>query len=284
MIAAQSALAVTGSTGRLGSRVARGLSQLGVDQRLVVRDPAKAPALPGAHIATADYGNGAAVRTALTGAHTVFMVSAAETADRVKQHLTFIDAAVDAGVQRIVYVSFFGAAPTATFTLARDHWATEEHLRSVGVTHTILRDNIYADFTPHFLGTDGNIRGPAGDGRVAVVAQADIAQAAIAVLASNGSYDGRTLNLTGPAALTMGEIASILSDHFGRTVSYIPETIEEAYASRASYGAPEWQVEGWVSTYLAIAVGDLAAVTDDIPEVTGHPAMSLQEVLAAAEH
>ena len=283
MIAAQTALAVTGSTGRLGSRVARGLSQLGVDQRLVVRDPAKAPVLPGTHIATAEYGDGAAVRTALTGARTVFMVSAAETADRVRQHLTFIDAAVDAGVQRIVYVSFFGASPTATFTLARDHWATEEHLRSVGIAHTILRDNIYADFTPHFLGTDGNIRGPAGDGRVAVVAQADIAEVAITVLTSDGAYDGRTLNLTGPAALTMGEIASTLSDHLGRTVSYIPETIEQAYASRASYGAPEWQVEGWVSTYLAIAVGELAAVTDDIPVVTGHPAMSLKEVLAAAD-
>jgi NAD(P)H dehydrogenase (quinone) len=283
MIAAQTALAVTGSTGRLGSRVARGLSQLGVDQRLVVRDPAKAPVLPGTHIATAEYGDGAAVRTALTGARTVFMVSAAETADRVRQHLTFIDAAVDAGVQRIVYVSFFGASPTATFTLARDHWATEEHLRSVGIAHTILRDNIYADFTPHFLGTDGNIRGPAGDGRVAVVAQADIAEVAITVLTSDGAYDGRTLNLTGPAALTMGEIASTLSDHLGRTVSYIPETIEQAYASRASYGAPDWQVEGWVSTYLAIAVGELAAVTDDIPQVTGHPAMSLKEVLAVAD-
>lgn len=284
MIAAQTALAVTGSTGRLGSRVAGGLSQLGVDQRLVVRDPAKAPALPGTHIATADYGDPTAVRTALTGAHTVFMVSAAETSDRVQQHITFIDAAVEAGVRRIVYVSFFGASPTATFTLARDHWATEEHLRSVGVAHTILRDNIYADFTPHFLGTDGNIRGPADDGRVALVAQADIAEVAIAVLTSDGSYDGRTLNLTGPAALTMREIARILSDHLGRTVSFIPETIEEAYASRASYGAPDWQVEGWVSTYLAIAVGELAAITEDIPEVTGHPARSLQEVLAAADH
>ncbi len=80
----------------------------------------------------------------------------------------------------------------------------------------------------------------------------------------------------------MGEIASILSDHLGRTVSYIPETIEEAYASRASYGAPQWQVDGWVSTYLAIAVGELAAVIEDIPEVTGHPAMSLKQALAAA--
>jgi NAD(P)H dehydrogenase (quinone) len=281
MIAAQTALAVTGSTGRLGSRVARALSRLGVDQRLVVRDPSKAPALPGSHIVTADYSDGAGVRTTLTGAHTVFMVSASETPDRVQQHITFIDAAVAAGVQRIVYVSFFGASPTAIFTLGRDHWATEEHLRSVGVAHTILRDNIYADFTPHFIGTDGSIRGPAGDGRVVVVAQADIAEVAVAVLTSNGAYDGRTLNLTGPEALTMNEIAAILSDHLGRTVYYIPETIDEAYASRASYGAPQWQVDGWVSTYTAIAAGELATVSEDIPEVTGHPAMTLKQVLEA---
>jgi uncharacterized protein YbjT (DUF2867 family) len=209
------------------------------------------------------------------------MVSASETPDRVQQHITFIDAAVAAGVQRIVYVSFFGASPTAIFTLGRDHWATEEHLRSVGVAHTILRDNIYADFTPHFIGTDGSIRGPAGDGRVAVVAQADIAEVAVAVLTSDGAYDGRTLNLTGPEALTMNEIAAILSDHLGRTVSYIPETIDEAYASRASYGAPQWQVDGWVSTYTAIAAGELATVSEDIPEVTGHPAMTLKQVLEA---
>jgi NAD(P)H dehydrogenase (quinone) len=281
MIAAQTALAVTGSTGRLGSRVARGLSELGVDQRLVVRDHSKAPALPGAHIATADYDDSAAVRTALTGARTVFMVSASETPDRVRQHVAFIDAAVDAGVERLVYVSFFGASSTATFTLARDHWATEEHLRSVGVAHTILRDNIYADFTPHLIGTDGNIRGPAGDGRVAVVAQADIAEVAVAVLTSDGAYDGRTLNLTGPEAVTMYEIADILSDHLGRTVSYIPETIDEAYASRASYGAPRWQVDSWVSTYTAIAAGELGTVSEDIPEVTGHPAMTLKQVLGA---
>jgi NAD(P)H dehydrogenase (quinone) len=280
MIAATTPFAVTGSTGRVGGRVARRLSELGVDQRLVVRDPARAPELPGTHITTADYGDDAAVRTALTGAHTVFMVSAAETPERVQQHLTFIDAAVDAGVQRIVYLSFFGASATATFTLARDHWATEQHLRSAGVAHTILRDNIYADFTPYFVGQDGNIRGPAGDGRAAVVAQADIADVAVAVLTSDGDYDGRTLNLTGPAALTMSEIASILSDHLGGTVSYIPETIEEAYASRAVYGAPQWQVDGWVSTYTAIAAGELATVTQDIPRLTGHQAMTLQQVLA----
>jgi NAD(P)H dehydrogenase (quinone) len=238
--------------------------------------------LPDTHIATADYADGAAVRTALTGIDTVFMVSAAETPERVQQHLSFIDAAVEAGVHRIIYVSFFGASPTATFTLARDHWATEEHLRSVGVAYTILRDNIYADFTPYFVGTDGNIRGPAGDGRAAVVAQADIADVASVVLTGDGAYDGRTLDLTGPEALTVDQIASILSDHLGRPVCYIPETIDEAYASRAVYGAPQWQLDAWVTTYTAIAAGELAEISEDISEVTGHPAMSLAEVLAAA--
>ncbi|HVD19167.1 MAG TPA: SDR family oxidoreductase [Propionibacteriaceae bacterium] len=283
MIAAQTPIAVTGATGRLGGRVARRLAELGVDQRLLVRDPARAPALPGSHIATAEYSDRAAVRVALSGVHTVFMVSASETPDRVQQHLAFIDAAVDAGVQRVVYVSFFGASPTATFTLARDHWATEEHLRSVGVAHTILRDNIYADFTPFFIGTDGGIRGPAGDGKAAVVAQADIADVAAVVLTSDGAYDERTLNLTGPAALTMNEIASILSERLGRPVSYIPETIEEAYASRAGYGAPPWQMDAWVSTYAAIAAGELAEVSEDSAEVTGQPATSLEQVLAAGD-
>lgn len=79
----------------------------------------------------------------------------------------------------------------------------------------------------------------------------------------------------------MYEIAAILSAHLGRTVSYIPETIDEAYASRASYRAPRWQVDGWVSTYTAIAAGELDTRSQDILEVTGHPAMTLKQVLAA---
>jgi uncharacterized protein YbjT (DUF2867 family) len=108
----------------------------------VVRNPAKAPSFPSTHVTTAEYGDRAAIRTALTGAHTVFMVSAAETADRVQQHLTFIDAAVDVGVQRIVYVSFFGASPTASFTLARDHWATEEHLGRSASPYDLARQHL----------------------------------------------------------------------------------------------------------------------------------------------
>jgi hypothetical protein len=65
-------------------------------------------------------------------------------------------------------------------------------------------------------------------------------------------------------------------------VTYHPETVEEAYASRASYGAPDWQVDAWVSTYTAIAAGEMAGVSSAVPELTGHPARTLEQVLRSA--
>ena len=59
-----------------------------------------------------------------------------------------MDAVVAAGVRRIVYTSFVGAAPDCTFTFGRDHFHTEEHIKATGVGHTFLRDNLYLDFIP----------------------------------------------------------------------------------------------------------------------------------------
>ena len=211
----------------------------------------------------------------------MLMVSGAEHPDRVGQHRSFIDAAVDAGVEHLVYTSFVGAAPDATFTLARDHWATEQHIHARGPRATFLRDSLYADFFPFLTGEDGVIRGPAGDGRVAAVAQDDVADAAVAVLRDPAAHAGATYDLTGPEALTMTEVAEMITAVTGRAVTYQPETVEEAYASRAGYGAPRWQVDAWVSTYTAIAAGELAVVSSAVPDLTGHPARTLADVLEA---
>ncbi len=272
-------IAVTGATGHLGGRVARRLADAGRPQLLLVRDPARAPQLPGAAVAKAGFADRDAVRHALDGVPAVLMVSASESTDRVDQHRAFVDAAALAGVAHLVYVSFAGAAPDATFTLARDHWATEQHIRASGMRFTFLRDNLYADFLPAMVGEDDVLRGPAGDGRVAAVAQDDIADAATAVLTDPDAHVGRTYDLTGPEALTFHEIAAVLSEATGRTITYHPETVEEAYRSRARYGAPDWQVDAWVSTYTAIANGELAHVDDAVPALTGHPATSLAELL-----
>ncbi len=229
----------------------------------------------------AGYAAAAAVRIALRGIDTVLMVSASETPDRVQQHRSFIDAAVEAEVGHLVYVSFCCAGPSATFTLARDHGATEAHIRDSGMAFTFLRDNLYSDFLPSMVGEDGVIRGPAGHGRVAAVAQDDIAEVAAAVLTSPAAHVGTTYELTGPQPLTLDEVAATISAVTGRAVTYRPETVEEAHASRAGFGAPDWQVDAWVSTYTAIAAGELATVSDAIPTITGHPATSLADLLAS---
>lgn len=211
------------------------------------------------------------------------MVSASESADRLAQHKAFVDAAVEAGVEHLVYVSFFGAAPDAAFTLARDHFHTEEHIRAAGLAHTFLRDNFYAEFVPALAGEDGVIRGPAGQGRAAFVSQDDIADAATAILTQPTDHVGATYDLTGPESLSLDEAAAILSEVQGRTVTYQPETVEEAYASRASYGAPQWQLDAWVSTYTAIAVGQLDGVSEAVLRLAGHPATPLIDVIRATQ-
>ena len=273
-------IVVSGATGRLGGRVAGRLAADGVALRLLVRDAGRAPKLDGAEVAEAEYGDSGAVREALSGAETVLMVSASESPDRVERHKAFVDAAVAAGVGQVVYTSFVGASRDAVFTLARDHGATEEYIRESGLRFTFLRDNLYADFLPFLVGEDGVIRGPAGDGRAAVVAQEDIAEVAVAVLRDPESHAGRTYDLTGPQALTFAEIAAVVSEATGRPVSFQDESLPEAYASRASYGAPDWQVDAWVSTYTAVAAGDLAGVSSAVADLTGRPATTLAALLA----
>ncbi|MEV7237773.1 NAD(P)H-binding protein [Streptomyces sp. NPDC051020] len=278
-------IAVTGASGAVGGHVAQRLVRAGVPVRLLGRDPSRLPDLPGAAAAPpASYGDGAAMRRALAGAHTLFLVSAHESPDRVREHTTAVDAAVAAGVERIVYLSFLGAAPDATFTFGRDHWHTEAHIRVSEVRYTFLRDSWYLAGIPAMTGSDGVLRGPGGDGRVAAVAHEDIADAATAVLlagteSADTRHDGVTYDLTGPEAFTLAEAAVELSRATGRTITYHPETREEAYASRAQYGAADWEVAGWVTSYEAIAAGEMATVSDAVPRLTGRPAQNLATYL-----
>jgi len=275
-----STIGVTGSTGAIGGAVARGLAAAGQPSRLIVRDGARAPQLPGAHVATATYGDRVAMQTALVGVHTLFLVSASEDANRVALHTTAVDAAVAAGVEQIVYLSFYNAGPDSSFTFARDHWHTEQHIRSSGVSFTFLRDNLYLDhLVGYWTSPEGLLAGPAGDGRTAAVTRADIADVAVTVLLDPAAHGGQTYDLTGPEAISLADVAEAVAEASGREVRYHAETMEEAYASRAHFGRPRFEVDGWVSGYVAIANGELAGVSDAVPRLTGHPASGLADFL-----
>jgi uncharacterized protein YbjT (DUF2867 family) len=273
-------IAVTGATGGIGGRVAEQLAAAGEELRLVVRDPSRAPSLPGATVAQAEYRDGAAMRAAFAGADTVFLVSASESRDRAREHFSAVDAAVDAGAQQVVYLSFCGAAtPDSVFTFGRDHYATEQRIIAANVPHTFLRSCLYADYVPVFSLPEGVIRGPAGEGRVAWVTRDDIAGVAAAVLREPGAHAGAAYEMTGPEALTLDETAAVLSGFAGREIAYERETLEQARESRRPSGAPDWEIEGWVTSYAAIAEGEFARVTSDVAAVAGHEPRSLADFL-----
>jgi NAD(P)H dehydrogenase (quinone) len=274
-------IGVTGSTGALGGLVARSLagSDFRLDLRLLVRDPERSPDID-CDVRVCEYADEEAAVAALRGVDTLFMVSASEAEDRREQHRTFIRAAGQAGVRHLVYTSFSGAAPDATFTLGRDHHDAEVAIRESGLTWTFLRDNFYLDILPLFGDENGVIRGPADQGRVAAVARADIAEVAVEVLRDPAAHADATYTLTGPEALTLDEVAARAGAVLGRPLRFEDESVEEAYASRrAAYGAAEWQLDAWVSTYTAIADGSVATVTDDVRRVTGRAPRTLEEAL-----
>ena len=274
-------IAVTGVTGFVGGTVARRLAEQGIEQRLLARTPSNAPKLERAVVLPFSFADRPAAEAALTGAEVLFMVSASESADRLDQHRNFVEAAAAAGVGHIVYTSFVGAAAASTFTLARHHHLTEEYIKQAGLDYTFLRDNLYLDFMEALVGSDGNISGPADEGRAGMVARADVARVAATILTNPEAHAGKHYDLTGPEALTLAEAAQTISAARDRPIGFRNETIGEAYASRASYGAPDWQVEAWVSTYTAIAAGDMDVLTDHVEQITGRPPISLAEYVAS---
>ena len=271
-------IAITGSTGHIGRLVAESLRDL--SPVLIVRDTARAPEISRSRVAVADYADAVNSVRALDGVDILFMVSASESKVRRVQHRTFIAAAAAAGVGHIVYTSFFGADRDSVFTLGRDHADAEAAIRASGMSFTLLRDNFYSDLLPYFADQAGVIRGPAGEGRVSAVARADVAAVAAVILRDPAAHAGATYELTGPEALTLDEVASRGGAAVGRALSYHRETIEEAYASWSQFGEDQWQLDAWVSTYTAIAEGEVERVTDHVQRVTGQPARTIEAALS----
>jgi hypothetical protein len=79
----------------------------------------------------------------------------------------------------------------------------------------------------------------------------------------------------------MAEIAATLAALAGKPIPFEDETLAAARASRAADGAPDWQVSAWISTYAAIAAGELGAVSDTVARLTGREPQTLAEHVRA---
>jgi uncharacterized protein YbjT (DUF2867 family) len=265
-------IVLTGTTGQVGGGAVRSLAAAGHRVHQIVRDAGRAPQLAGVETSVVrGLDDREGLRAALSPGDRVFMVSAWTAHDeRLQLHRAFVDAAAEAEVGHLVYLSFINAAPDAAFPYARSHFETEEHIRASGLPFTFLRTSCYEYCLGAFF-VDGVVRGPAG--RVALVARSDCATALAAVMAG-GDHAGRTYDLVGADAPTLEEAADRVGALLGATFPYVRE---DAYRP----GGAEWKEGIRERTSTAITLGEMVAPGGDIRALTGREPVGFDNFVRA---
>lgn len=286
-----SKILVTGATGSLGRAVVENLLKTVRPDQLAVlaRDPAKAADLQaqGVSVKQGDYNDYASLVAAFAGIDKLFLVSSDDIPNRVAQHTNAIKAAKEAGVQHVVYTSFQRKTEdgsSAAAGIAEAHLATEKLLKEVGLTYTILRNALYFEVLPLFMGPvleTGTIYLPAGEGKCAYASRADMAAAGAAVLTGSG-HENQSYELSTNTALSFADVANILSDLSGKAIQYVSPSAEEFGTQLAAAGVPAGAIQMTAAFSVAIGQGEFDFPSTTLEKLLGHAPTSAAEFLKAA--
>ncbi|MER7461339.1 NAD(P)H-binding protein [Streptomyces sp. NPDC097981] len=267
---------VTGASGSLGSLIAERLS--GHDDTVIgTRDPRRLRAeLP---VRRVDFDDPGTLVTGFEGVEVLLLVSAGYGEDDtvIARHGAALDAAEKAGVGHVVYTSLTADGDHLPYALP--HRWTERRLRESTMDWTILRNGLYAELLAGLAApsADGRITAPLGEGRLAAVARADLADAAARVAVEASVHAGRIHELVGEHAIGGADLARAHGPH----VAYEPETLAAARARIAASGAEPFQVPMVVGTYSAIAAGFMSRTGGDLRRLLGRaPRSALAAALA----
>ncbi|MCP3098685.1 SDR family oxidoreductase [Myxococcus sp. K15C18031901] len=281
-------LLVSGASGQLGRRVVELLLESQPGPVVVTtRHPEKVAALAarGAVVRPADFDAPGSLDAAFAGVERLLLVSTdviGEPGRRITQHRNAVEAARRAGVRHVVYTSFTRPEPDSPSTIARDHWATEQALAESGLGFTVLRNNIYMDMLMYSLPeavATGRLVSATGSGATAYVSREDCARAAAAALRS--SFDGRrTLEVSGPSAVTQAELARLASSLSGRPVEHVAVDAAQLEAGLLARGLPEAVVKAYATFDAAVAQGRLAGVFPTVEALTGRAPISVESFLS----
>lgn len=215
---------VTGATGTVGRHVVHHLAQRGADTRALVRDPARADLPAGVAIAKGDFLDIDAMRGALSGVSTLFLLNAV-VPDEVTQALVALNLAREAGVARVVYLSVIHSDLFVNVPHFAGKFGVERMIERMGFEATILRPAYFIDndrMVADVVLRHGVYPMPLGHRGLAMVDTRDIGEiAALELIRRDGEAAPLTrLNLVGPETLTGPEVAAIWSEVLGRPVAY----------------------------------------------------------------
>lgn len=279
-------IVVTGATGHLGRLAVEALLARGVPADQIVATGRRIDTLidlqqRGVTVRYADYTDPASLRAAFAGAEKLLLVSSSEVGQRLPQHRSAIAAAKDAGVGLLAYTSLT-RADTSTLLLAADHRGTEQALAESGVPHVLLRNGWYTDNYTDQLPTylQHGIVGSAGTGRVSAATRADYAEAAAAVLTTDG-HEGAVYELGGEP-FTMLQLAAAVSAATGQDVTYTDVPVAQYTRILVGAGLPEPVAAVYADGDRGVADGELYVEGNDLDNLIGRAPAALTDAVTAA--
>jgi NAD(P)H dehydrogenase (quinone) len=281
-------LLVTGASGHLGRRVVELLLEANAGTIVAAtRSPEKLAdfASRGVIVRKADFDDPASLDAAFQGVDRLLLISTdafGVPGYRLQQHRNAVAAADKAGVNHVVYTSLVNPGPDSPVLLAPDHQGTEDALAASSLGWTVLRENIYAETLLGSLGGAvqmGKLFNTIGDGRAAYITREDCARACAAALAA--TFAGRrTLDITGPEAVSQADLARIASDISGQPVEYVPLQPGAQVQNLVKVGLPQPIAELLVSFDTAVAQGRFSAVSSAVEDLTGRKPQRVADFLA----
>ncbi|MGH1341325.1 MAG: NAD(P)H-binding protein [Nannocystales bacterium] len=278
---------MTGATGHLGANILSHLRTRNALKHLVLgaRDPSQlAPgALPARRV---DYDDIGSMREAFAGVSDLLLISSnAAHHVRRRQHAAAVDIAAEAGVNRIVYTSFVGADRPGTNELLEVHHATERKLRESGVPWVALRNGVYMDSLPRFLGPfreTGVVAHPTGDAPVAWTSRADIA-ALTADILLDGSVRNQVIDVASSQPRSFPSIVQEVATSTGQRVALVQPTEDEYRAMLGRAGLDQDTVEIFSAVCRAMREGQLNVSSHVFESRLGRSPESVSTYLARAE-
>ncbi len=274
---------VTGATGKTGGQTVKHLLAKGAPVRALVRNADKVTPLAeqGVELVVGDVGDEAAVAKALDGVDGL-MLTLPNGPNQLGWEMDIVKQAETAGVKHVAYMSSTESNPENPRRIPQVHVKVVEALQASNLGWTILRPNFFMQNMFMFLApikANDSFIFPSGDGKAAMCDVRDIGEVAALVLTSDGHL-GQTYDLTGPELLTLHDAAAVLSKIVGRTITYIPESIEDFRARMKNILTSEWHIEGVVELMQEMAEeGGLDYTTNTIEELLGRPPVSLAQFL-----
>ena len=228
---AERTILVTGGTGQQGGAALRHLLDRGFPVRALTRDAgssrATAVADRGAEPVQGDLEDRSSVERAVAGVWGVYSVQDFKQAGpegELRQGKLLADVAKAAGVQHFVYSSVGGAERDSGIPHFESKWRIEQHVREVGLHHTILRPVFFMNNWFNLVGDairGGQLPQPLSPHtRLQQIAVDDIGAFAALAFSDPDRWNGRAIELAGDDP-TMIRTAEALGESVGREVEYV---------------------------------------------------------------